>query len=132
MFGFTPLPSTMPTLIRIAFHTKWHDTGFSWLWMPTTLRKRLTSQRVSKTRLLERTNKTSHGTGSRTVTANLRIDRRRQCTRSAGTPKSIEECRRMIYKIFATDSDTATSIVRLMLGIIFFAHGAQKLLGWFG
>jgi putative oxidoreductase len=38
----------------------------------------------------------------------------------------------MIYKIFATDSDTATSIVRLMLGIVFFAHGAQKLLGWFG
>jgi putative oxidoreductase len=34
--------------------------------------------------------------------------------------------------LFATDDNTATAILRLMLGVVFFAHGAQKLLGWFG
>ena len=38
----------------------------------------------------------------------------------------------MIRKLTATDSNVATTILRLMLGIIFFAHGAQKMLGWFG
>ncbi len=38
----------------------------------------------------------------------------------------------MIRKLYATDDNTATVILRLMLGIVFFAHGAQKLLGWFG
>jgi putative oxidoreductase len=38
----------------------------------------------------------------------------------------------MIRKLTATDSDVATTILRLVLGIIFFAHGAQKMLGWFG
>src|ERR1017187_2724159 len=38
----------------------------------------------------------------------------------------------MIRRLYATDNDIATSIVRLMLGIVFFAHGAQKMLGWFG
>jgi putative oxidoreductase len=38
----------------------------------------------------------------------------------------------MVRKLFATDDDIATAILRLVLGVVFFAHGAQKMLGWFG
>ena len=38
----------------------------------------------------------------------------------------------MIKKLFKTENDTALFILRLLLGIVFFPHGMQKLLGWFG
>lgn len=38
----------------------------------------------------------------------------------------------MFEKLIRTNSDVALGIARLVLGIVFFAHGSQKVLGWFG
>lgn len=35
-------------------------------------------------------------------------------------------------KLFATDRDIGSLIIRVTLGLVMFPHGAQKLLGWFG
>lgn len=38
----------------------------------------------------------------------------------------------VLNKLLKTTDDYALTLVRLVLGIVFFAHGAQKALGWFG
>jgi putative oxidoreductase len=38
----------------------------------------------------------------------------------------------MFRKLINTTDDFAVTVLRLFLGVVFFAHGAQKTLGWFG
>ena len=35
-------------------------------------------------------------------------------------------------KIFQTNESNASTIIRIVLGLVLFPHGAQKMLGWFG
>ena len=38
----------------------------------------------------------------------------------------------MLKRLMRTDDNVVGLILRLTLGIVFFPHGAQKMLGWFG
>jgi len=38
----------------------------------------------------------------------------------------------LISRLFKTEADLTLTALRVVLGGVFFAHGAQKVLGWFG
>ncbi len=39
---------------------------------------------------------------------------------------------KLLHLLLKTDSSTGPLIARLVLGLVMFPHGAQKVLGWFG
>ena len=38
----------------------------------------------------------------------------------------------MLKRLMGTTEDVSLTTLRVVLGVVFFAHGAQKMLGWFG
>ncbi len=38
----------------------------------------------------------------------------------------------MLKRLMGTIDDVSLTTLRVVLGVVFFAHGAQKMLGWFG
>jgi putative oxidoreductase len=38
----------------------------------------------------------------------------------------------MVKRLMGTSNDVSLPTLRVVLGVVFFAHGAQRMLGWFG
>jgi len=38
----------------------------------------------------------------------------------------------MLKRLMSTNNDVSLTILRVVLGVVFFAHGAQRMTGWFG
>jgi len=38
----------------------------------------------------------------------------------------------MLKRLLSTDDDRLVALMRVVLGVVMFPHGAQKVLGWFG
>ncbi len=38
----------------------------------------------------------------------------------------------MIKKLFHTENDISSLVLRVLLGIVFYPHGVQKVFGWYG
>jgi putative oxidoreductase len=38
----------------------------------------------------------------------------------------------MLKRVMSTTDDLSIAVIRVMLGVVMFPHGAQKVLGWFG
>jgi putative oxidoreductase len=38
----------------------------------------------------------------------------------------------MLKRLMSTSGDVSLTTLRVVLGVVFFAHGCQKMLGWFG
>ncbi len=38
----------------------------------------------------------------------------------------------MMKRLMGTSNDVSLTTLRVVLGVVFFAHGAQRMLGWFG
>src|ERR1035437_2564306 len=49
----------------------------------------------------------------------------------AGRTRSCQE-ETMAKRLMGTSNDVSLTTLRVVLGVVFFAHGAQRMLGWFG
>jgi putative oxidoreductase len=50
----------------------------------------------------------------------------------AGEASVVKRALSLLGHVISTQNDPAMTVARVMLGAVFFAHGAQKMLGWFG
>lgn len=49
-----------------------------------------------------------------------------------GTERLVRSAERVWHALLVTGASAAVLPVRLLVGMLFFAHGSQKLFGWFG